>query len=329
MKDLVSIILPVYNGSRFLRQSIESVLNQSYGSFELIIIDDCSEDESFQIVQEYANHSYKIKSFQNFKNLGLPSTLNYGHSLAKGNYLTWTSDDNIYNSRAIEEMIKFAKETQRDFVYANCEVIDGNDNIVGLLRAKEPENLYYENCIGACFLYSKNFVDKVGNYNPERLYLEDYDYWLRGLSKFRLTPLNKTLYKYRLHETNLTAAIKKDQKLKRRYNQNLKELINSIEGMTHELAQYFLKAQNNESHYAYELVKKTNLLKQIHSLEKNTCFLNFEIQKKAIDKLINLILYSSNKKDIKALLYLVFNRVFWKMNLTMKLRLSIFKKCIW
>ena len=319
----------MYNGSRFLRQSIESVLSQTYQNFELIIIDDCSQDNSLEIIHQYSSRNNKIRLFQNTKNLGLPSTLNYGHYLSRGNYLTWTSDDNIYDNRAIEDMLVFAINQNSAFVYANCEVIDDANNIVGFLKAKNPENLFFENCVGACFLYSKEFVEKVGNYNPERIYLEDYDYWLRGLSKFKLTPLNKNLYKYRLHKNNLTAAIENDQKLKHQYNLNLYDLINNIDGITPELAQYFIMAHNKKSHYAYELVTKSNLLNEINSLEKKTGFVNFEIQKKAIDKLISLILYSSLNRDIKVLIFLMFNKVFWKMDLTIRLRLSIFKKCIW
>jgi len=105
MSKLISIVLPVYNGARFLRESIDSVLNQTYTNWELLILDDCSTDETPSIAQEYAEKDSRIFYYRNERNLRLPGNLNRGFSLAKGDYLTWTSDDNRYRPTALEKML--------------------------------------------------------------------------------------------------------------------------------------------------------------------------------------------------------------------------------
>ena len=96
MNDLISIVLPVYNGERFLRESIDSVLAQTYTNWELLIVDDCSTDNTAAIVHEYVQKDSRVQYYKNEKNLRLPRNLNRGFSLARGDYLTWTSDDNVF-----------------------------------------------------------------------------------------------------------------------------------------------------------------------------------------------------------------------------------------
>ena len=87
MSELVRIILPVYNGEQYLRESIDSVIAQTYQNWELIIIDDCSSDASPSIAASYAERDSRIHYYRNEHNLKLPRSLNRGFSLAKGEYL--------------------------------------------------------------------------------------------------------------------------------------------------------------------------------------------------------------------------------------------------
>ena len=104
MNNLISIVLPVYNGERFLRESIDSVLAQTYTNWELLIVDDCSTDNTAAIVHEYVQKDSRVQYYKNEKNLRLPRNLNRGFSLARGDYLTWTSDDNVFWPTALEKM---------------------------------------------------------------------------------------------------------------------------------------------------------------------------------------------------------------------------------
>ena len=122
--------MPIYNGEKYMRQSIESVINQTYKNWELIIIDDCSTDNTPEIAKEYAEKDNRIKCYRNETNLKLPRGLNRGFSLSKGEYLTWTSDDNLYLPTALERMVSMIATEKVEFVFATCDVINENDEVV-------------------------------------------------------------------------------------------------------------------------------------------------------------------------------------------------------
>ena len=210
---LVSIVLPIYNGEKYMRQSIESVVNQTYHNWELIIIDDCSSDSSPEIAKEYASKDDKIHYYRNEENLKLPRSLNRGFSLAKGDYLTWTSDDNMYLSEAIERMVNTIESEHADFVFATCDVINEDGEVFEIIKAPKD----YKNAIiggdfvGACFLYTRRVYETVGDYDVNKFLVEDYDYWLRVFFRFEVFNIEDTLYLYRLHNGALTNTEKKDR----------------------------------------------------------------------------------------------------------------------
>src|SRR5687768_16352258 len=104
---LVSIVLPTYNGCRYLCESIDSCRKQTYPHWELILVDDCSTDDTPRIMAEAVRSDARIRSVRHETNKKLPSGLNTGFRLAKGDYLTWTSDDNCYRPEALAEMVAF------------------------------------------------------------------------------------------------------------------------------------------------------------------------------------------------------------------------------
>ena len=126
-ESMISIVLPVYNGERYLKKSIESCLNQSYRNWELLIIDDGSTDRSAEIAKEYVQIDSRVHYYRNEHNLKLPKTLNRGFSLASGAYLTWTSDDNYYYENAFEKMVQALEKEKSDFVFAACSIINEQD----------------------------------------------------------------------------------------------------------------------------------------------------------------------------------------------------------
>lgn len=212
-EKLVSIVLPVYNGEKYLKLSIESILEQTYKNWELIIIDDCSSDNSANIAKEFAMIDDRISYYLNESNLKLPRALNKGFSLSKGEYLSWTSDDNIYFPNAIERMVKTLENEHTEFVFATCDIIDSEGNVIEILKAPMDykKSIIGGNCVGACFLYTRNVYITVGDYNPEMLLVEDYDYWLRIFAKFEVSNIQDILYKYRWHDGALTSTEKKDK----------------------------------------------------------------------------------------------------------------------
>ena len=207
-KPLVSIVLPTYNGARYIRESLDSVLSQTFQAWELIIVDDCSTDETLQIAEEYAKKDSRVQVMHNAENQRLPESLNVGFRTAKGKYLTWTSDDNIYLPMAIEKMVEgLDKHADCPMVCADMYYIDENGNIAG--KAVEFDEYYMlsKDLVGACFLYRRTALEVVGEYDSSKVYVEDYDYWLR-ISKCmgRIMRIPHILYKYRRHGGSLTAT---------------------------------------------------------------------------------------------------------------------------
>ena len=206
----ISVVLPVYNGSTYLKGSIESILNQTYSNFELIIVDDCSTDDSSEIAKTYANTDPRVVYFRNKQNLKLPASLNLGFGKATGTYWTWTSCDNLYYKDAFEVMAaELDQDSSVGLVYADRESIDETGKIIGYIPAGLPDDLIIENVVGACFLYRKDIALKAGLYDLNCFLCEDYEYWLRVGIYTKLKTIHKCLYKYRCHKDSLSYKYKK------------------------------------------------------------------------------------------------------------------------
>ena len=203
----VSIVLPTYNGASFLRDAIESCLGQTFADWELIVVDDASTDETPAIIGEYARLDRRIRPVRNAVNRKLPATLNVGFGYARGELLTWTSDDNMYRPEALEAMTGFLRaRPDVDLVYADFTVVDQTgaptrNGWTGPLR-----DLPLSDVVGACFLYRRAVHERLGGYDERLFLVEDYDFWMRASVHFKLERLQRDLYLYRSHPGSLTAT---------------------------------------------------------------------------------------------------------------------------
>ncbi|MCK0180163.1 glycosyltransferase family 2 protein [Flavobacteriaceae bacterium S0862] len=204
---LISIVLPCYNGENYLAFAIESCLNQSYKNFELIIVNDCSTDATQKIANQFAEKDERIIVINNETNKRLPVSLNIGHKQAKGNFITWTSDDNILKPKFLEILINSLLDNQVDVVYSDYDVIDEQGNFKRTHKTGPTEHILFGNKIGASFLYKKEVFNKLNGYDESLFLLEDYDFWIRTCIKFTLHHLDAVLYQYRLHKESLTVDI--------------------------------------------------------------------------------------------------------------------------
>ncbi|MCX4374769.1 MAG: glycosyltransferase [Lachnospiraceae bacterium] len=207
----VSIILPTYNGEQYLQQALDSILTQTYADWELIVVDDCSTDRTANIINQYCKYDSRIHVIHNDKNQRLPRALNIGFAIATGQYLTWTSDDNLYMPNAIAVMVEYLDKYKDVYmVNASMNFIDEDGCILGESEIYQDRKMYTFNCLGACFMYRKEVYLEVGDYNPDMFCVEDYDYWLRVLKHFgRIVPIGETLYQYRRHKDSLSETRKK------------------------------------------------------------------------------------------------------------------------
>ena len=207
----VSIILPTYNGEKYIRQAIDSVLAQTYTDWELILVNDCSTDTTADIVERCAESDARIRAIHNSSNQKLPASLNIGFASARGEYFTWTSDDNMYLPDAIQVMAECLDACKDvSMVRASMEFIDAEGRITGQSETYTDEKMYAFNCLGACFMYRRTVRDAIGEYDVDTYCAEDYDYWLRVLQNFgTIMPIEQILYRYRRHGGSLSETKRK------------------------------------------------------------------------------------------------------------------------
>ena len=155
---LVSIVLPTYKRPKLLAQAVASVLAQSHENWELIVVDDHSPDDTPQVMAAFDDP--RIRYVRNDPNLKLPRTLNRGFALARGELLTWTSDDNLFEPHAIERMVARLQRGDCDLVYADYYLFsqqDAQGRPLDIHHDRLPDVVQLEkgNHIGACFLYTR------------------------------------------------------------------------------------------------------------------------------------------------------------------------------
>ncbi len=122
-QSLVSIILPVYNAEKFVEETINSILNQTYSNIELIIVEDCSTDNSLNIIKKFSDKRIKVFNFK--ENKGVAIARNYGVDKSEGEYLAFIDSDDIWKKDKLEKQMDFLqKNTQCNFVFSSYELIN-------------------------------------------------------------------------------------------------------------------------------------------------------------------------------------------------------------
>jgi glycosyltransferase involved in cell wall biosynthesis len=201
----VSVVLPTRNGEVFIRESIESVVGQTEGSLELIVVLDGCTDGTEDIVRDFLRHDGRIGMLVFQENRGLPRALNAGFDVARGRLYSWTSDDNSYYPTAIEDMKNVIEAHAADVVLGGMEIVSTTTKYRREYIPDRIENLATDNIAGACFLYQSYVHRSLGGYDPRAFLAEDYDFFLRAYCqgyRFCITP--KILYRYRRHEHSLS-----------------------------------------------------------------------------------------------------------------------------
>ena len=224
INPLISIILPVFNGELYLKQSIESCLNQTYRNIELIIIDDCSTDRTPDIIQKYATQDDRVRFFRNEKNLKLPKSLNIGHKKAKGTYMTWTSHDNYLNINAIDQLVHTMTRRNCDIVYSNYSKVSEFGEQIIKKNLEGVSNLFFGNIIGPSFLYKRAVFERNQGYSENLFLVEDHDFWIRAARHSTFYHLNEDLYSYRIHRESLSSSIESDNRVNHSFKMAQKKM---------------------------------------------------------------------------------------------------------
>ncbi len=214
----VSIITPSYNSSKFLNQTIQSVLSQTFTDWEWLITDDCSSDNSVEILE--STNDARIKIFKTIKNGGAGHARNISLENATGRFITFLDADDFWEPDFLEEMVRFMKKEKAELAYSNYARCD--ENLIPKIEDfKADKEVTFNNLLKTCrlsLLSSMYDSQRVGKeYFPEGSKREDHVMWLNLLKKIPSgKPLPKTMAKYRMHASSISRKktnIMKDQYL--------------------------------------------------------------------------------------------------------------------
>ena len=249
MSDLVSIIIPVYNSEKFLKESLESVISQTYKNIEIICINDGSTDNSLKILEQFSSDIIIVSQ----ENHGLASAINSGMSKMKGKWFKWFSPDDVMYPNTIETLVNEAKNySDNTIIYSNWDIIDESGKILREfhesnynnlsdfdynVRLLDGQQINVNTTLIPSYLFEKIKISDL--YDPVAI---DYDFFLHCAllldTKFHL--ISKPLIKYRIHSTQLShknilktlnymskikneTLLKLDELLRKRYNYELKQ----------------------------------------------------------------------------------------------------------
>ena len=129
-KIKISVIVPIYNSDIYIYKNITSILNQTLKDIELILIEDCSTDSSFDIIKKLSNTDNRIKLITNYTHQGAGLSRNKGIKLSRGEYLSFLDSDDLFQTNYLEEMYDYAKSKDADIVFSKFNIIDENDHII-------------------------------------------------------------------------------------------------------------------------------------------------------------------------------------------------------
>lgn len=207
MRPLVSIITPSYNSEGFIKETIESVLNQTYTNWEMIIIDDCSTDNSPEIIKEYMKIDSRIKYLKNKENSGPAISRNLGLDNSKGEYIAFLDSDDVWFKEKLQIQMEYIIKNKTDILHNNYYFCDENGKIIK--EVKNDYRLNYKkilksNQIKTSFLIVKKEVLK--NIRFQNIKHEDYAFFLDFLRENNeCFCISKPLGKYRINSTSVSS----------------------------------------------------------------------------------------------------------------------------
>jgi|GEM_PF-681196 len=276
----ISVLMAVYNGEKYLKEAIESILVQTFVDFEFIIIDDASTDRSGVIIRSY--NDPRIRLIKNEKNLGLTISLNKGLLEAQGKYVARMDADDISKPFRLERQYEFMENNPSVVLVGSwAETIDKNGVVSGLRKVPvDPEMIKFELVWKNCFFHSsvcfrKKEIISMGCYDENYRYVQDYDLFSRLTNTYLLANIPQALIQWRAHDRSVVGS-PHSQKIVR---DNTLEIIRSN-----------IRNYTNLSEHDFNILKKTLILRE---LDSSVTF--YEVSKAL---LLNRKIYKDYKKKI-------------------------------
>ena len=210
---MISILMPAFNAESYLKDSINSILNQSYTDFELLVCDDCSTDNTWEIIQSFQDSRLRI--FQNKENQGYLKTSNFLVSQANGEYISFQDADDLADPERFLKLTKYLVENNLDLVGSYCGLIRNSKKILSIVKYSVTSDDIHNDLIrkshppfcGSSILVKSTVINRCGLYNIEfdRIGAEDFDWIYRvALAGFKLGNIPEPLYLYRQHNQSVS-----------------------------------------------------------------------------------------------------------------------------
>lgn len=336
-RPLISVVLPVYNVGQYIKECMDSILSQSFQDFEIIVIDDCSTDDTVKLIETYKDSRIFIKKKN--RNKGLIDSLNLGFELARGKYIARMDGDDISTPDRFQKQFDIL-ENNSEIDVCGCWLQQFGQKHETIKHKKNHEEIVVQMLLSCSMSMGSVMFNRetlgIFRFDKTKKHVEDYDFWSRAAWTCKFYNIQKVLYYYRMHETQVSSIHKKIQ----------------IEGDIPIKLSLFKKLDYNTIKYSDELISKMLLLNKPLSINdlglfvkwlkeltllnnKNNVFLQHEFENilKSIQRTLLFSLYFEKTSigitkgwRIKALFKLPIKDVMWILNLKRsELRKTIFK----
>lgn len=210
MNELVSIIVPTYNTEKFIRSTIESVQNQTYTNWEMVLVDDASADKTVSIIEEFARYDNRIKLFKLPENRGNGFARNAALEKATGKYIAYLDADDLWFPQKLEKQIEFLKENNLHFTFSFYDSIDEEGNNLNR-RVESPNPLTYKqlffcNYVGnLTAIYDVDYFGKIILETSKKR--QDWRIWLTILKQIKIAkPVPEPLAFYRIRKDSVSSS---------------------------------------------------------------------------------------------------------------------------
>lgn len=312
----IDILMATYNGEKYVRAQIESILKQSYKNFRLLISDDCSKDGTRKILEEYSQKDNRILIFFQEKNLGVVKNFEFLLNKVENKYFMFSDQDDFWYENKIELSIKRMQETNSDLIYTDLEVVDDDLKTINnsywklkglynkIIKYNNFEALYLNNFITGCTMLVKSeWISQILPFPKNTKYLL-HDYWTSIIvsQNGKIEYLSQPTIKYRQHTNNSVGIRTKSEELKKL--EDIRKLFLDVK------LEHFKIFVENENKFNSEKIKKLNSksLKYFEKLENKKGIYLFNIR-----LFFKLYKYESFGYKIKNLIILHFPGIVCKI----------------